>query len=304
LVGADDPLHHGGGELASFAVGQAAAAEDGGDLGAGVVVQQLVDLGDGAGLGLPDLPGRLGDGQGQGAGLAAGQAGVGGDGVAGAGDGDVGEQQPGDALALAGRGGGVVPDGGQVGDELGDPGFLGLGELPVVLLAGLVVGGLGVAQGAQGGVPVGFEGAGDEPVGGVDGEVAAAGQVGVVAGAFDVGGAQRVGLVGSLPEFGGDLEGGLDGQRGQGVDEKLADVLVEGVAGDGGADRAGVVDAVALAEVGGQVFPAAGVVADGHPPAAAAAGDDALQQGGSFAGRPGGAVAAVRGGVGREPGDV
>ena len=81
-------------------------------------------------------------------------------------------------------------------------------------------------------------------------------------------------------------------------------MLVEGVAGDGGADRAGVVDAVALAEVGGQVFPAAGVVADGHPPAAAAADDDALQQGGALAGRPGGAVAAVRGGVGREPGDV
>jgi GntR family transcriptional regulator len=36
-----------------------------------------------------------------------------GDGVAGAGDGDVGEQQPGDALAFAGRGGGVVPDRGQ-----------------------------------------------------------------------------------------------------------------------------------------------------------------------------------------------
>jgi hypothetical protein len=67
-------------------------------------------------------------------------------------------------------------------------------------------------------------------------------------------------------ELGGDLEGGLDGQRGQGGDEQLADVLVEGMAGDRGADRAGVADAVALAEVGGQVLPAAGVVADGHPP--------------------------------------
>src|SRR6266581_2951570 len=64
----------------------------------------------------------------------------------------------------------------------------------------------------------------------------------------------RIGVGGSLPEFGGDLEGGLDGQRGERVDEELADVLVEGVAGDGGADRAGVADAVALAEVGGQVF--------------------------------------------------
>ena len=170
-----------------------------------------------------------------------------------------------------------------------------------MLLAGLVVGGLGVVEGAQRGVPVGFEGAGDEPVGGVDGEVAAAGRVGVVAGALDVGGARSAaGLGGSVLEFGGDLEGGLDGQRGEGGDEELADVLVEGVAGDGGADRAGVVDAVALAEVGGQVFPAAGVVADGHPAAAAAADDGALQQGGAFAGRSGGAVAAVGGGVGRE----
>jgi hypothetical protein len=215
-----------------------------------VVVQQLVDLGDGAGFGLPDLPGRLGDWQGEGAGLAAGQAGVRGDGVAGAGHGDVGEQQPGDALALAHRGGGVVPDAGQVGDQLGDPVLLGVGELPVVLGAGLVVGGLGVVEGAEGGVPAGFEGAGDEPAGGAGGEVAAAGQVGVVAGALDVGGAQRVGLGSSSPEFGGDLEGGLDGQRGEGVDQQLADALVEGVAGDRGADRAGVVDAVALAEVG------------------------------------------------------
>ena len=63
-----------------------------------------------------------------------------------------------------------------------------------------------MAEGAQGGVPVGFEGAGDEAVGGVDGEVAAAGQVGVVAGAFDVGGAQRASFVGAV------LELGLDGR--------------------------------------------------------------------------------------------
>ena len=46
------------------------------------MVQQLVDLGDGGGFGLPDFPGGFGDWQGEGAGLAAGQAGVGGDGVA------------------------------------------------------------------------------------------------------------------------------------------------------------------------------------------------------------------------------
>ena len=80
--------------------------------------------------------------------------------------------------------------------------LLGGGELAGVLLAGLVVGVLGVVERAQGGVPVGFEGAGDEPVGGVDGQVAAAGQVGVVLGALDVGGAQRVGLGGPVLELG------------------------------------------------------------------------------------------------------
>ena len=184
------------------------------------MVQQPVDLGDGGGGGLPEFPGRFGHWQGEGAGLAAGQAGVRGDGVAGPGDGDVGEQQPGDALAFSHRGGGVVPDAGQVGDQLGDPVLLGRGESSGVLLAGLVVGGLRVVERAEGGVPVGFEGAGDEPVGGVDGQVAAAGQVGVVAGALDVGGAQRVGVGGALPEFGGDLEGGLGGQRGERVDQQ------------------------------------------------------------------------------------
>jgi hypothetical protein len=109
--------------------------------------------------------------------------------VGGSGHGDVGEQQPGDALAFPHRGGGVVPDAGQVSDELADPVLLGGCEGAVVLLAGFVVGGMGVVEGAQRGVPAGFEGVGDEPVGGVDGEVAAAGQVGVVAGALDVGGA-------------------------------------------------------------------------------------------------------------------
>ena len=51
----------------------------------------------------------------------------------------------------------------------------------------------------------------------------------MVAGALDVGGAQRVGFGGAVLEFGGDGEGGFDGQRGEGVDEQLADLLVEAV---------------------------------------------------------------------------
>ena len=70
-------------------------------------------------------------------------------------------------------------------------------------------------------------------------------------------------------ELGGDGEGGLDGQRGEGVDEQLPDPLVEIGAGDGLADLAGVLDPVALADVGGELAAAALVVADGHAPAAA-----------------------------------
>jgi hypothetical protein len=76
------------------------------------------------------------------------------------------------------------------------------------------------------------------------------------------------------------------------------------LAGDGGAGGAAVLDAVALAHVGGNLLVAAVVVADGHPVAAAAADDEALQQGGAFPGRAGGAVAAAGGSVGREPGGV
>ena len=96
----------------------------------------------------------------------------------------------------------------------------------------------GRLQLAEGVVPVGFEAVGDEPVVGVDGEVAAAGQVGVVAGAFDVAAAQRVGFVGAGFEFGLHGEGDLEGERGDGVEQQLADGGVDAGAGDGLAARA------------------------------------------------------------------
>ena len=68
--------------------------------------------------------------------------------------------------------------------------------------------------------------------------------------------------------------------------------------------RRACVDAVALADVGGDLPVAALVVADGHALPAGPADDDALQQRGSFAGRACGPVPAVRGGVGGQPGAV
>ena len=66
------------------------------------------------------------------------------------------------------------------------------------------------------------------------------------------------------------------------------------------ADGAVALDVVVGAAVVGHERVAALVVADGHASAAAAADREALEQGGSFAGGAGGAVGAVRIGVGGE----
>ena len=64
-VADDEPV-----EGAAFAAGQAAVVEDAGDLGVGVVVEELVDGGDGLGGGFAELGGGGRDRHGEGAGLA------------------------------------------------------------------------------------------------------------------------------------------------------------------------------------------------------------------------------------------
>ena len=75
---------------------------------------------------------------------------------------------------------------------------------------------------------------------------------------------------------------------------------VDGGAGDGLAAWRAVVDALAHALVVGDLDAAAGVVAHGHPPPAAPADGQALQQRGAFPGRAGGPVGAVGVGVGQQ----
>jgi hypothetical protein len=59
-------------ERAAFAAGEAAVVEDVGDLGVGVVVEEVVDGGDDLGWGFAEQPGWFAGGQGQGVVLAAG----------------------------------------------------------------------------------------------------------------------------------------------------------------------------------------------------------------------------------------
>jgi hypothetical protein len=142
---------------------------------------------------------------------AAGKADGGGDGVLAAGEGHVADQQAQEAFALAGRGGRVVPQGGQVGGQAADAGALLLVERGSGGPGGGVVV-LGVGQLAQAGVPVGFEGVGDQPVAGVDGQVAAAGLVGGVLGALDRGGAQRVGVLCLVDQLVAGRQGDFQGE--------------------------------------------------------------------------------------------
>ena len=98
-------------------------------------------------------------------------------------------------------------------------------------------------------------------------------------------------------QFGLHGERDLEGQRGEGLHEQLTHGGVHGAAGDALAGLVGVLDAVPIAVVVGDLMAAAGVVAHGHPVAAAAADGQSLQQGGALPGRAGGAVGAVGAGV-------
>ena len=125
-VADDEPV-----EGAAFAAGQAAVVEDAGDLGVGVVVEQLVDGGDGGGGGLADAwaavggtgrvrvwcwpPGR------RTCAVMVSRVRV-----------TVTSVSSSRAMRLRSRAGvaGSFQMRGQVGDELADPGFLLVGELP------------------------------------------------------------------------------------------------------------------------------------------------------------------------------
>src|SRR5258706_465815 len=132
---------------------------------------------------------------------------------------------------------------------------------------GAVVVGLGVGELTELVVPVGFQGFGDQPVGGVDGQVTAAGGVGGVLGALDVGGADLVGLGGGGVQLVRDGERDLEGEWGERFQGQISDRRVDGVALHVLADRVGVGDAVALADVlGHEGGVSAAVVANGHAP--------------------------------------
>ena len=109
---------------------------------------------------------------------------------------------------------------------------------------------LGLAQGAQLGVPVGFERISDESVLGVHVHVAMAGVVGFELGPLDVPMAQAVSLFETRLNLLLHGEGQLDGHGRHGLDEQLADGSVD--LGPDDALTYGVAVAAATAEAHGR----------------------------------------------------
>ena len=99
-------------------------------------------------------------------------------------------------------------------------------------------------------VPVGFEGVGDEPVVGVDGEVAAARELGVMPGALDMTccGAGRLRRR-AASSSAWTVSATSKRERGDSVEQQLADRLIDTLAGDRLALRGVLLDVLADASV-------------------------------------------------------
>ena len=237
--------------------GSAALVEDGGGLGLGVVLEELVDFGEEFGGGSALFPGGGIGLDSEGSCGAAAESEAEGE-IAVAGDGDVLDEEASHAGALAVGSLGVVPEFREVGGE-GEDG-LALGGVELGLVGGAAA--FEVLEGClllgEPGVPVGFELRGDEAVVRVDAEEASAGEFGLLGGALGVAFAERVGFVGAGGEFVLDAEGGFEAEGGDEFDEESADGLIDGGSGDGLTGRGGGFGAAA--EVAGEALVAAGVV--------------------------------------------
>jgi len=258
----------------------------------GVAVEEAVDLGDDLARGRPEFGGRGGSGQGERGRRPASEADPGGDGLV-LEEGDVVEEEADDPFSVSVRGARGAPEPGEVGGQGEDAGPLLWTRLHPVGLALALGVFLGLVKVAKPGVPFALEDVGHQAVVGVDAQVAGLGEVGFVAGALDVLGSEPIHRFGLLGEFLLDLEGHVERQGGDPLDEEFADGLVDGGSGNPLAGRPGVLDRVALADVVRGEPASARVVGHGHAPAAAAADGQALQERGPFAGRAGPAVGAV-----------
>jgi hypothetical protein len=189
---------------------------------------------------------------------------------------DVLDEQAGHALALTVGRRRLVPEPGQVGRERHDASALRLVEdhpVAAALPLGLL---LGLGHRAEPSVPVRLELVSDQAVVRVDLHEPAAGQVGLVARPFHVAVPEVLGLVEARLKLLLHGEGRFQRHGGHGLNEQLADGLVDVLAGEALADRLRPLDPVPLTRIHRHGLPVTGVVAHGHALPAHAADRQAL----------------------------
>jgi hypothetical protein len=149
-------------------------------------------------------------------------------------------------------------------------------ERDAIILALLLILLLGRIQCPKLVVPFRLEGIGDQPVRGVHVKVASLSQISLVPGPLDLFLAQVVHLIQSGLNLLLDGERNFQRQRGDGVDEKLADGLVNVLAEDMLAYRDDVLNSIALAHILRYDLRSSRVVANGHSAATDATDNKAL----------------------------
>ena len=200
FVGVADPLDVVRVECVTGAGAQAALVEHMGDLGVGVFVEERIDLSPDVIVGDSQLLSREGARQRQRGRGPTPKADGGGD-LPLFDQRDILDQEAEHAFALSLRGLWVSPDGREVGGQGEDAlAFVVVDREPIGFALALILL-LGIAQGAQLGIPVRFEGVGDESIRGVDLHVAVPRSIDFVLDTLDLAVPQTVGFV----EAGGEL---------------------------------------------------------------------------------------------------
>ena len=263
-MGVAQPVHASPGERLTGTGREALRVERGRDLGMGALL--LEELGDPVqglrrcGAYLPDLPRQ---GLAQRGRRAAAKADVDRD-LTVLAQRDVLEQEGGHALALAGWGARIMPQGGEVGGQRPHL-FLQSGiERRAVGRSPALTEILRVAEPAELPVPIRFERVGDQAVGRIDVQVPLAGGVGLVLSALEIKLAQAIGLVQSGLDLVLNGQGDVNGHRIDRRDQELTDRVVDGRTGNDLAHLMPLVIGLQT-QVVRHERGAAAMVADAHP---------------------------------------
>ena len=137
---------------------------------------------------------------------------------------------------------------------------------------------LGLRQGSQFLIPIGFQCIGNEAIGGINVHVSPLRQFGFIAGAFDPLLSQPVGFIEPRLQLLLNRQRDLQRQRRHGLHQDLAYGLVDMLPRDALTNRSTLLDCFSLADVIRDAAPTPVVIPNAHPASTHATKNDALQQ--------------------------